>query len=43
MLFFLSVNSPVDLSLFTNLLIELFVCWELFHHEIYVEIFSDTF
>jgi hypothetical protein len=21
---------------------ELFVCWELFHHEIYVEIFADT-
>jgi hypothetical protein len=22
---------------------ELFVCWELFHHEIYVEIFTNTF
>jgi hypothetical protein len=37
---FLYINSPVVLSLFTKLWS---VCWELFHHEIYVDIFADTF
>jgi hypothetical protein len=36
---FLFIKSPF-LSLFTKLWI---VSWELFHHEIYVEIFADTF
>jgi hypothetical protein len=37
---FLSIKSPVVLSLFTRLWV---VCWELIHHEIYVEIFAYTF
>jgi hypothetical protein len=40
MLFFLSIKSPAELSLFIKLLI---VCWELFHFEIYIKIFADTF
>jgi hypothetical protein len=36
------MNSPVDLSLFTKLW-ELFVSWELFHYEVYVENFTNTF
>jgi hypothetical protein len=36
---FVSIKSPVVLSLFTKLWI---VCWVLFHHEIYVKIFADT-
>jgi hypothetical protein len=35
---FLSIKSPVY-----SPNCELFVCWELFHHEIYFEIFADTF
>jgi hypothetical protein len=31
--------SPVDISLFTKLLI---VCWEPFYLEIYIKIFADT-
>jgi hypothetical protein len=38
--FFLSIKSPVVLSLVTKLWI---VCWGLFHHEICVEILADIF
>jgi hypothetical protein len=38
---FLSLKSPVVLQVYSPNY-ELFVCWELFHHEIYVEIFADT-
>jgi hypothetical protein len=38
-----ALKSPVVLSLPYSPNYELFVCWEIFHHEIYVEIFADTF
>jgi hypothetical protein len=37
---FLSITSPVVIGLFTKLWI---VCWELFHHKTYVQIFTPTF
>jgi hypothetical protein len=38
----LSIKSPVFFLVYSPNC-ELFVCWELFHHEIYIRIFVDTF
>jgi hypothetical protein len=42
-MFLLLVYEEARCSKFIHQIIELFVRWELFHHEIYVENFADSF